>query len=241
VRRWTSVVLVLLALAAVIVANYATKLPEIREERERERAEAERAEKMKAQAAKKPEAKPDLEFGARELAAVGAGAHPERYPDAKGSVVTIHTNKGDIVIELLDDAAPITVDNFLRLAASGFYNGLLFHRVEPGFVIQTGDPEGTGRGGPGWTIPDEIHPNNRFEPGTVGMANSGPNTGGSQFFVCLTQSPHLNERHTAFGRVLSGMDVARRIQVGDEMQTVTIEKRAAPAKARPPKPSASPA
>ena len=213
-------VAVVLALAIVVIANYFSVIREQRADRSREEEAAQQARE------KTPPPKPEGNnmFGAEELKALGAGADPEKYADVDGSVVRIQTDKGDIVIRLFDEDAPITVDNFLRLAAAGFYDGLVFHRVEPGFVIQTGDPKGTGMGGPGWQIPDEIHENNRLERGTVGMANSGPNTGGSQFFVCMKRSEHLDERHTAFGEVLEGMQVVEAIRVKDAMRKVVIEK-----------------
>src|SRR3954462_13071869 len=124
------------------------------------------------------------------------------------SRATINTNVGDISIELFDDDAPTTVSNFKKLAADGFYNGVIFHRVIPDFMIQGGDPTGTGTGGPGYTFEDEFndHPVAR---GALAMANSGPNTNGSQFFIVTADAcPWLDGKHTVFGRVTSGMDVA---------------------------------
>jgi peptidyl-prolyl cis-trans isomerase A (cyclophilin A) len=106
-------------------------------------------------------------------------------PAGKKTTVKIVTDKGNIVAELFDDKAPITAGNFLLLAEAGYYNGLTFHRVEPGFCIQGGDPQGNGSGGPGFTIPDEVSPDLTHDQGILSMANAGPNTGGSQFFVCL--------------------------------------------------------
>ena len=122
--------------------------------------------------------------------------------------VTIETDKGSIVIELYPDEAPKTVENFLKLAKQGFYNGIIFHRVIPGFMIQTGDPTGTGTGGPGYTFADEISPRLHHEgPGVVSMANAGPNTNGSQFFITLAATPWLDGKHTIFGKVLQGQSV----------------------------------
>jgi cyclophilin family peptidyl-prolyl cis-trans isomerase len=136
--------------------------------------------------------------------------------------VLIRTNKGDIKLELNPQEAPITVNNFVALARDGFYNGVVFHRVEPGFVIQGGDPTGTGRGGPGYRFQDE--PVKRsYRAGTVAMANSGANTNGSQFFICLEDQPRLPASYTIFGDTISGLDVVRSIRVGDVMQSVTIE------------------
>jgi len=122
------------------------------------------------------------------------------------SAATLHTNKGPIAVELFDDDAPKTVENFKKLAGDGFYNGVIFHRVIPDFMIQGGDPTGTGRGGPGYTFEDE--PNDRkVERGALAMANSGPDTNGSQFFIVTADScPWLDGKHTVFGRVTEGMD-----------------------------------
>jgi cyclophilin family peptidyl-prolyl cis-trans isomerase len=117
------------------------------------------------------------------------------------------TNHGDIVIELFDDDAPKTVENFRKLAGDGFYDGLIFHRVIPDFMIQGGCPQGTGTGGPGYTFEDEIN-DHKVARGALAMANSGPNTNGSQFFIVTTQeAPWLDGKHTVFGEVTSGMDV----------------------------------
>jgi peptidyl-prolyl cis-trans isomerase B (cyclophilin B) len=123
------------------------------------------------------------------------------------ATATLHTNHGEIELELFDDDAPKTVDNFKDLAKKGFYDGLSFHRVIPDFMIQGGCPEGTGRGGPGYTFEDEIN-DHKVVRGALAMANSGPNTNGSQFFVVTTESaPWLDGKHTVFGRVTSGQDV----------------------------------
>ena len=120
---------------------------------------------------------------------------------------TLHTNKGDIVIDLLHDEAPKTVNNFVFLAREGFYDGVPFHRVMRGFMIQTGDPTGTGTGGPGYRFPDE-RVNRRYERGIVAMANAGPNTNGSQFFICHGRNAEsLPPNYTIFGRVTEGLDV----------------------------------
>jgi cyclophilin family peptidyl-prolyl cis-trans isomerase len=127
-------------------------------------------------------------------------------------LVTLRTTQGDVKIELYRDRAPKTTENFLSLVRKGFYNGLTFHRVIPGFMVQTGCPKGDGTGGPGYEIPDEIHPELRHDaPGVVSMANAGPNTGGSQFFITLAKTPWLDGRHAVFGRVRSGQDVVEKI------------------------------
>jgi peptidyl-prolyl cis-trans isomerase B (cyclophilin B) len=120
---------------------------------------------------------------------------------------TLHTNHGAIAVELFDDDAPKTVENFTKLAGDGFYDGVIFHRVIPDFMIQGGDPTGTGRGGPGYTFEDEFN-DHSVERGALAMANSGPNTNGSQFFIVTADScPWLDGKHTVFGRVTDGMDV----------------------------------
>jgi cyclophilin family peptidyl-prolyl cis-trans isomerase len=139
---------------------------------------------------------------------------------------TIKTNKGDITFELYTDKAPITTANFIKLAKSGYYNNVTFHRVIPDFMIQTGDQTGTGRGGPGYSIKDEFTPSLRHDsPGIVSMANSGPNSGGSQFFITHTPTPWLDDKHAIFGKVSEGMDTVNKIQQGDVMQTVTISEK----------------
>ena len=127
----------------------------------------------------------------------------------KRYVATINTNQGSIVIELLPNDAPKTVNNFVFLAREGYYDGVIFHRVIEDFMIQGGDPTGTGGGGPGYNFEDEFVPSLVFDrPGILAMANAGPNTNGSQFFITTVPTPHLNQRHTIFGTVLEGQDVA---------------------------------
>jgi len=124
----------------------------------------------------------------------------------------IETTKGKIVIELYSDKAPKTVENFVTLAKKGFYNGIIFHRVIPGFMVQTGDPTGTGRGGPGYNFPDEFGPDLTHKTaGTVSMANAGPNTNGSQFFITLAPTPWLDGKHAIFGTVIEGQNVVDQI------------------------------
>ena len=126
-------------------------------------------------------------------------------------MATLHTNRGAISIELFDEDAPKTVQNFLKLARDGFYDGVIFHRVIPDFMIQGGDPTGTGRGGPGYTFEDEIN-DRKVVRGALAMANSGPNTNGSQFFIVTAEAcPWLDGKHTVFGQVTAGMDVVDRI------------------------------
>ena len=129
-------------------------------------------------------------------------------------VAVMNTTKGAIVIELFPKEAPKTVNNFVFLAKDGFYDGVIFHRVIQGFMIQGGDPLGTGTGGPGYKFEDEFDPSLVFDsPGLLAMANSGPGTNGSQFFITVAPTPHLNNRHTIFGRVILGQDVADAISV----------------------------
>jgi peptidyl-prolyl cis-trans isomerase B (cyclophilin B) len=137
----------------------------------------------------------------------------------------IETAKGDVVLELYPEHAPQTVNNFVFLAREGFYDGVTFHRVIENFVVQGGDPTGTGRGGPGYTFGDEVSGNPlTHEKGVISMANAGPNTNGSQFFITLSPQPHLNGRHTVFGKVVQGQDVVESIRQGDRMQEVQIEE-----------------
>ena len=122
------------------------------------------------------------------------------------------TIEGSFSIELFEDKAPITTKNFIDLAEKGFYNGVIFHRVIDGFMIQGGDPTGTGRGGPGYTIKDEFHPDLKHDAaGILSMANAGPNTGGSQFFITLAATPWLDRRHAVFGKVMEGMEIVQKI------------------------------
>jgi cyclophilin family peptidyl-prolyl cis-trans isomerase len=143
---------------------------------------------------------------------------------------TLHTNRGAIAVELFDDDAPKTVANFVKLAGDGFYDGVIFHRVIPDFMIQGGDPTGTGTGGPGYTFEDEIN-EQRVVRGALAMANAGADTNGSQFFVVTTEAaPWLDGKHTVFGRVTEGMDVVDAISAVDTdandkpREPVTIER-----------------
>jgi cyclophilin family peptidyl-prolyl cis-trans isomerase len=129
---------------------------------------------------------------------------------------TFRTQRGQFSVELFADDAPLTVENFINLARAGFYDGTTFHRVIPGFMAQGGDPTGTGRGGPGYQFGDEFSPRRRHDAaGVLSMANAGPGTNGSQFFITFGPTPHLDDRHTVFGRVTDGMDVVRSIRERD--------------------------
>jgi cyclophilin family peptidyl-prolyl cis-trans isomerase len=137
-------------------------------------------------------------------------------------MVYLDTDRGTIQIELAVLDAPLTVENFVTLARKGFFDGVSVHRVVPDFVVQLGDPRGDGEGGPGYTIRDEIN-ERAFLRGTVGMAlDEWPDTGGSQFFITHSPQPHLDAKYTAFGRVVSGMDVVDRIQQGDVVRRVRV-------------------
>jgi cyclophilin family peptidyl-prolyl cis-trans isomerase len=139
--------------------------------------------------------------------------------------VTISTPKGDIVMQLDPELAPNTVNNFVSLAKDGYYDGIIFHRVVPEFVIQGGDPTGTGTGGPGYKFADEPV-KGEYVDGSVAMANAGPDTNGSQFFICIDDcTKKLTPNYNLFGIVTVGLDVAKSIQVGDEMKSVTISER----------------
>ena len=141
-------------------------------------------------------------------------------------IAVIETNHGTFEIELFEDKAPITVKNFIDLAEKGFYDGLIFHRVIDGFMIQGGDPNGMGTGGPGYTIPDEFHKDLKHDSeGVLSMANAGPNTGGSQFFITLAATPWLDGHHSVFGKVVKGMDVVREIgKVDTDFQDKPLAK-----------------
>lgn len=152
-------------------------------------------------------------------------------------VATIQTEKGDIRVELFTDVAPLAVNSFVFLARQGWFDGVIFHRVLPGFVAQTGDPTGTGFGGPGYAFENEISPDYTFDKaGVLGMANSGPDTNGSQFFITLGAAPHLNGDFTVFGQVLDGMEVVESLTPrnpaqsvdlppGDRILSISIEER----------------
>ena len=137
----------------------------------------------------------------------------------------IHTAKGVMKVEFYEKDAPGTVENFVKLATEGFYNGLTFHRVIPNFVIQGGCPEGTGRGGPGYTIPCELDGGNQYhEKGVLSMAHAGRDTGGSQFFICHNRqnTQHLDRNHTCFGKVIEGLDVIDQIKGGDKIDQIVV-------------------
>ena len=144
--------------------------------------------------------------------------------DANKIYATIQTDRGTIKLELFADKVPLTVANFVNLAERGYYDGLRFHRVIAQFMIQGGDPQGDGRGGPGYRFADEFDRSLRHDkPGVLSMANAGPGTNGSQFFITHVPTPHLDDRHTVFGQVVEGQDVVNAIRQGDVMQKVTIE------------------
>ena len=139
----------------------------------------------------------------------------------KKYTAVIKTAKGDLTLELYPQDAPVTVNNFVTLARDGFYDGLTFHRIIPGFMAQGGDPSGNGTGGPGYKFQDEFS-SRTHQAGSLSMANSGPNTNGSQFFICYEPQPHLNGKHTVFGQLTQGMDVLKNLVVGDKMNEVVI-------------------
>lgn len=155
-----------------------------------------------------------------------ASAPPMSIDVSKSYTATFETSKGKIVAELFPAEAPITVNNFVFLARDGFYNGLKFHRVIADFMIQGGDPQGTGTGGPGYKFKDELTGGfKRHKIGSLSMANAGPNTNGSQFFITHVATPHLDGKHTVFGQVTTGQDVVDAIQKGDTINSLTIEEK----------------
>lgn len=151
----------------------------------------------------------------------------------KSYKAVLHTEKGDLTVELYAADAPMTVENFINLAKEGFYDGTTFHRVIPDFMAQGGDPTGTGRGGPGYTFRDEFSSRRHDSKGVLSMANAGPNTNGSQFFITFAATPHLDGKHTVFGKVVDGTDVLDRIserdpsraaEPGDRIERISIEE-----------------
>lgn len=152
---------------------------------------------------------------------VGAGNTGETM----GTKIKIETTMGTMTVRLYDDKVPLTAENFKKLAAKGFYDGVIFHRIIKDFMVQGGDPTGTGRGGPGYTIKDEFHPSLKHtKKGLLSMANAGPNTGGSQFFITLVPTPWLDGKHAIFGEVVEGLDVLDKIgkvETGENDEPVT--------------------
>ena len=148
---------------------------------------------------------------------------PYNYSKTKRISAVLYTHEGNITIDLNFKESPNTVANFVDLARKGFYNGIMFHRVIQGFMIQGGDPNGDGTGGPGYTIDDEAN-TLKHSIGAVSMANRGPNTGGSQFFIVQMPQDHLNGRHTVFGNVTGGLDVIYRIEQGDPVTKIEIKE-----------------
>lgn len=137
--------------------------------------------------------------------------------------ITIHTNKGDIKLTVFASKTPITAASFLNLATNNYYNGIVFHRVIPDFMVQGGDPTGSGCGGPGYKFEDECRPDLKHDvPGVFSMANAGPGTNGSQFFITHVATPWLNGKHTVFGKVTEGQNVVDAIAMGDKIESITI-------------------
>lgn len=151
---------------------------------------------------------------------------PMSFESGKTYVAVIHTSKGDITCQLNSEEAPLSVTNFIQLAQGGFYNGLIFHRVVPNFVVQGGDPDGTGRGGPGYTVPAEIKLSHK--QGALAWARLADNmnpkkrSSGSQFYITLEKIPHLDGEYTVFGQTISGMDIVQKIEQGDVIKSVDI-------------------
>lgn len=157
-------------------------------------------------------------------APVTGGASGATIDDGALPLVSIRMPRGEMVVELFEDDAPNTVANFVNLVEKGFYDGLTFHRVDE-LCIQGGDPAGDGSGGPGYFFPDEINRNKHKGKGVLSMANSGEDTNGSQFFIAFKAAPHLDHKHTVFGRVIKGRDVLDKVRIGDRMECTVIRKR----------------
>jgi len=173
----------------------------------------------------KPEVEVDEKPKPSAPAPVTAGAEGIAIDDGALPLVSIKTPRGEMVVELFEDDAPNTVANFVNLVEKGFYDGLTFHRVEPGFCIQGGDPAGDGSGGPGYTFPDEISKHKHKGKGVLSMANSGPDTNGSQFFILLGAASWLDGKHSVFGRLIKGRDALDKVRIGDMMECKVIRKR----------------
>jgi cyclophilin family peptidyl-prolyl cis-trans isomerase len=174
---------------------------------------------------------PTEDFSFDELTSDETDVSEDVSPSPDNPIVIMETTKGIIEIEVFQDKAPITSENFISLIEKEYYNGIIFHRVIENFMIQGGCPDGTGRGGPGYTIEDEFHPDLKHDKkGFLSMANAGPNTGGSQFFITLVPTPWLDGKHAIFGRVISGMDVVEtigKVETGDAdrpVEPVVMEK-----------------
>jgi peptidyl-prolyl cis-trans isomerase B (cyclophilin B) len=165
-------------------------------------------------------------FAVTALAILGmAGTSPAQESKPVSDInITLKTNKGDIDLVIFASKVPLTAANFLNLAKHGYYNGVTFHRVIPDFMIQGGDPTGTGRGGPGYRFEDEFDPSLKHsKPGILSMANAGPGTNGSQFFITHVPTPHLDGKHAIFGEVTKGQDIVNAIKQGDKIESITIK------------------
>ena len=153
-----------------------------------------------------------------------SAAPSTKIDTSKQYTATVETEKGTLMLELFASDVPATVNNFVFLAREGFYDGTTFHRVIPGFMAQGGDPTGTGTGGPGYTFADEFTEHTHVV-GALSMANAGPNTNGSQFFITYASQPHLDGKHSVFGQQIEGMDVLEKIKSGDTIIRITIDER----------------
>jgi len=152
------------------------------------------------------------------ILAIGCANNPDKMEKTSNSIAVIETNHGVMEIELFEQRAPITTKNFIDLTNKGYYDGLIFHRIIKDFMIQGGDPNGDGTGGPGYSIKDEFHPELKHnKAGILSMANAGPNTGGSQFFIILVPTPWLDNKHAVFGQIVKGEEVLK--EIGDVQTT----------------------
>jgi len=200
--KWFALLLILLVACAAPVEDKTEMEDKTEKEVEEIETETQETEELDAEAEKEQAEVEELEQATVEV----------EQTMAEGTIVELDTTMGIMKIKLFVEEAPKTTDNFKKLVSDGFYDGTVFHRVIKGFMIQGGDPEGTGRGGPGYTIDDEFGPGLKHDKkGILSMANAGPDTGGSQFFITLGPTPHLNGKHAIFGEVIEGIDVLDKI------------------------------
>lgn len=204
--RLVGIILLLVALVLTSCANAEEKTPAVKET---------------AQAVKEAAPAPMITNSRKQYTA----PPPMTINTKKQYTATIKTKKGNLELELFASDVPLTVNNFVFLAREGFYNGVTFHRVIPDFMVQGGDPTGTGMSGPGYSFDDEFSPKRSHVTGALSMANAGANTNGSQFFITYAPQHHLDGKHSVFGQLVKGMDVLKKIVSGDTITSITIEEK----------------